>query len=191
MKLKSLPRSMPLAALLCALPLAATAMESDWHPPNWHVAPSFNIGGGIGANSLNGEDYTGNGNNVDSQQVSYKGFAGLRLTDFALVEAQYIDFGTAERGGDHVKAHGVTAGGMLEAPLSRHFRPYAKAGALRWAADGSFSGVDRRDEGTDFTWGGGLRFLLARNFDVRAEYERFDFNNDRVSTVTGMLQLNF
>ena len=175
-----------LAALCCVLPLAAPAMDNPYHS-----APGFSLGGGLGANSIHGEDFSHSGNNVDATQVAYKGAAGIRLSDFVIIEGQYIDFGTAENGGDHVKAHGFTGGAMLEAPISRYVRPYGKAGVLRWNADGSFSGVNRNDTGTDFTYGAGVRFLLSQRLDVRAEYERFDFNENKVNTVSAMLQFNF
>lgn len=191
MKLKPLSRTAASASALLAvmsagLPLSASAMDD-----HYHSAPGFNLGGGIGANSIHGENFSNSGNNVDATQVAFKGFAGVRVNDFLSFEAQYIDFGTAENGNDHVKAHGITAGAMLEAPIWRFVRPYGKAGALSWNADGSFSGVNRDDHGTDFTYGAGVRFLLSERVNARAEYERFDFNENRVNTVSAMLQFNF
>ena len=46
----------------------------------------FNIGGGAGSNSLNGEDYTGNGNDVSDTQLSYKALAGFRLNEIVSLE---------------------------------------------------------------------------------------------------------
>lgn len=178
------PAGAMLAVMLAAMPLTAAA-QSDYHP-----APGFNFGGGIGSNSLNGRDYTGNGNHVESRQTAFKGFAGVRVNDNVSFEAQFIDFGTAEDGSDRVKAHGLTAGALLEAPMSRHVRPYGKLGGLYWNADGNFSGVSRNDSGIDFTYGAGLRFLLTRNVDIRTEYERFEFNQNDVHTISAMLQIN-
>jgi opacity protein-like surface antigen len=188
MKKNTLPlavRSLLLAGLT-GLPLAAAATEGGAL-----TAPGFYIGGGAGSNSLNGADYTGNGNDVSDTQVAYKALAGFRLNEVLSLEAQYVDFGTAEGGGNSVKAHGVTAGGVFEAPITRHVHPYAKAGALFWDADGEFSGIERSDTGTDFTYGGGVRFLLGQHFDIRTEYERFEFNDNDVHTVSAMLQFNF
>lgn len=191
MKLKPLPRAAASASVLLAvmsagLPLCAAASHRDMDRP----ALGFNIGGGIGANSLNGEDYTGGGHNVNSTQVSFKGLAGFRLTDIISLEAQYVDFGTAESGLNHVKAHGVTAGGIFEFPLER-LRPYGKAGALFWSADGDFNNVRQTDSGTDLTYGAGARWILSEQIDVRAEYERFKMNGNRVDMLSAILQFNF
>jgi OmpA-OmpF porin, OOP family len=184
--------TLPFALLvgLAGVPLAASADHND------QARPGFFIGGGVGSNSLNGADYTGNGNDVEDRQTSYKALAGFRVNQVVSLEAQYIDFGTAEGGnnafgGNRVKAHGVTAGGTFEAPISRFFHPYAKAQALFWDADGSFNGQTESDTGVDFAYGGGARFILGRNVDIRGEYERFEFQDSDVHTISAMLQLNF
>lgn len=177
------PCSYVLLAAALTLPFCAAAMDRPTY--------GFNIGGGAGSNSVDGADYTGNGNRVDDRQVAYKGMVGLRLNPAVSLEAQYLDFGTAKDGDNRVKARGVTAGGVFEARMSRHVHPYAKAGVLFWDADGQFSGVARSDDGTDFAYGGGLRFLLGRAVDIRTEYERFEFNTTDVHTISAMLQFNF
>jgi len=171
-----------LLATFAGAPLGAAAGTTPY--------PGLNIGGGAGTSSLNGADYTGDGNRVEDRQVSFKGLVGYRLGPVFSMEAQYVDFGTAEDGGNRVKAHGVTAGGVLEMP-NMYIRPYAKAGALFWDADGEFSGVNRSETGTDFTYGGGVRFILGQHLDLRTEYERFEFTDADVHTISAMLQFNF
>lgn len=185
--------TLPCAALLAGLaglPLAASA-GYDGPRDRMHTQSGLYIGGGAGSNSLNGSDYTGNGNDVDDRQVAYKALVGYRFTPMFSVETQYIDFGTAEGGGNSVKAHGVTTGGVFEAPVTRFVHPYAKAEVLFWDADGSFNGNNRNDTGTDFAYGAGARFILGRNIDIRGEYERFEFQDSNVHTISAMLQLNF
>lgn len=182
-------KPLPFAALLAGLaglPLAAYAA-----PDSPHSRPGFYVGGGAGSNSLNGADYTGNGNDVDDRQVAYKALVGYRLNQVVSFETQYLDFGTAEGGNNSVKAHGVTAGATFEAPITRFVHPYAKVQTLFWDADGSFNGNVRSDTGTDFAYGAGARFILGRNLDVRGEYERFEFQESDVHTISAMLQLNF
>jgi OmpA-OmpF porin, OOP family len=174
------------ALLAGLLPLASVAAHAG--PA---VQPGFHIGAGAGSSSLNGSDYTGDGNHVDDTQRAYKALAGFRLNEIVSLEAQYINFGTARNGNNSVDAHGLTAGGVFEAPISRYVHPYAKAGVLFWDAKGSFSGVNRNDTGTDFAYGGGLRFILGRNFDIRGEYERFEFQHNDVHTISALLQLKF
>ena len=90
-----------------------------------------------------------------------------------------------------MKAHGFTAGGVFEAPVTRFVHPYGKAGTLFWDADGQFNNVNRSDTGIDFTYGAGLRFILGPRVDVRTEYERFEFQDSNVHTISAMLQFNF
>lgn len=178
--------SLPLAALiagLAGLPLAASAGPDDFH--------GFFVGGGAGSNSVNGSDYTGNGNDVDDRQIAYKALAGYRFNPIASLEAQYIDFGTAEGGNNRVKAHGLTLGGTLNAPITTFVHPYAKLEALFWDADDSFNGLQRSDTGTDFAYGAGARLIFGRQINVRGEYERFEFQDTDVHTISAMLQLNF
>jgi len=186
------PNSMPLAArlgscavlaTLAALPLGAAAATDPTH--------GFSIGAGAGSNSVEGSDYTGNGNHVDDTQMAWKGLVAYRLNRGLSLEAQYVDFGTAEGGGNSVNASGVTAGGVFEAAMSRSIHPYAKAGALFWDAEENFNPLVRNDTGIDFTYGGGLRFILGRSIDVRTEYERFEFNATDVHTISAMLQFKF
>lgn len=170
--------------LLAALPLGASAMDDRAHA-------GLYVGAGAGTNSLNGDDYTGNGRRVDDNQRAYKAVAGMRTNPVVSIEAQYIDFGTAGDGSSRVKAHGATLGGLFEAPVTPFVHPYAKAGALFWNSDASFSGVDRNEDGVDFTYGGGARFVLGSRVDLRAEYERFEFDQNRVNTISALLQLSF
>lgn len=187
-----LARSALLITLAC-LPLGvAAASDSNYRSADRynHPAAGFYLGGGAGYNRLNGEDYTGNNSDVDDQRLTYKGFGGFRLNPIVSLEAQYVDFGTNENGDNRVDAHGVTAGAVFEAPL-RYVRPYAKALALFWDADSQFSGVRRTESGTDFAYGAGARFVLSPRLDLRAEYERFELNQNRVGNLSATLQFNF
>lgn len=171
---------------LAAFPLGASAGHNS-------PRPGFYLGGGAGLNSLEGEDYTGpSGNRVEDEKVSYKGFAGFRVNHILSLEATYIDFGTAEGGGNRVNADGFIFGGVFEAPMTPHFHPYAKAGGLIWDSNSRF-GVSApfNDDGTDFTYGIGARLILGRNVDIRTEYERFELNLNDVHTISAMLQFNF
>lgn len=188
MKLNSMPAVSRLGGgalltLLAGLPLAATAA----------VAPShgLSVGGGVGSNSVEGSDYTGNGNHVDDTQMAWKGLVAYRFSRGFSLEAQYVDFGTAEGGGNSVNASGMTAGGVFEAAMSPRIHPYAKAGALFWDAEENFDPFVRNETGIDFTYGGGLRFILGRSVDVRTEYERFELNTTDVHTISAMLQFSF
>lgn len=196
MKLNSLPLaarlgSYALLATLAGLPLCASAEHGAFRAG---VGPF--IGGGIGYDRLNGEDFTPGGNNdVDDKRVTYKALGGFRLNPIVSLEGQYVDFGTAEGGGNRVKAHGFTADVVLNVPVSPYVQPYGKAGVLFWDADGEFNNVNRTNTGNDFTFGVGVRFCLNDRLDFRTEYERFEFSlgnaDNKVDNVSAMLQFNF
>jgi opacity protein-like surface antigen len=80
---------------------------------------------------------------------------------------------------------------VVDVPVFKYVHPYGKAGALFWDADGQFNNVKRSDTGTDFAFGGGVRFAVNDHIDLRAEYERFEFNDNNVDNLSAMVQFNF
>lgn len=153
--------------------------------------PQIYVGGGIGADRINGEDFTNSNGDISKKRVSWKAQAGLKFNPVLSIEGQYIDFGAANRNSDRVKATGWTAGAILDLPTGIFITPYAKAGAIRWKTDNRFNNLSANDSGTDFTWGGGVRFHLSDNLDLRAEYERFRLDSTHVDNLAATMQFNF
>ncbi len=187
--MKSLKILAPVAALgtLLVLPFGANAQET--------FQPGFYLGGGVGYDRVDGEDFTGAGDDLKDSRVTYKGIVGFRVARMLSVEGQYINFGTNEDGLNRVKADGYTAGIVLDIPITTHFAPYAKAGALFWDADSRFGPIagqiSRKTDGTDFTYGGGVRFALNEDIDLRFEYERFEMDETDVDMGSIAVQFNF
>ncbi len=190
MNAKRFPALTTLGLSLCGLAMAipATASARD-------DSPGIYLGGGIGYNRIDSQDFPSNDDDIEDSRVSYKGMAGIRLSELLAIEGQYIDFGTAEDGNNNVKADGWTAGAVMTLPVSPVIRPYAKAGALFWEADGkSGSGLSLvRDsaDGTDFTYGVGVSFRLAPALELRTEYERFEMSDVDVDMASANLLFNF
>lgn len=178
--------TIPLAALgsLALLPFAAAAAGVP-------DQPGIYLGGGVGYDRIEGEDFTGNGDDLEDSRVAYKGLAGFRLNRVFAIEGQYINFGTAEDGDNRVKADGWTAGAVATLPMFEYVNPYAKAGMLFWNADGRFSGVSASDDGSDFTYGVGARFSMTDNLGLRVEYERFEMNDIDVDMASANIQFDF
>ena len=162
--------------------------------------PQFYVGGGVGYNWLNGQPFKDPNNpnhDFSESHLSWKGLAGVKFIEVLSIEGQYIDFGAHNRNSDNVKAHGWTAGAVVDLPISTAFTPYAKAGALFWNSDGTYTsngtltGTGFRQSGTDLTWGGGVRFKLSQNLDLRVEYERFRLDDTHVDNATAAVQFNF
>lgn len=178
----------PFAALgtLVMWPFAATAAVPE--------QSGIYLGGGIGYDRIEGEDFTGSGDDLDDSRVAYKGLAGFRLNRMLAIEGQYIDFGTAEDGDNRVSADGWTAGAVLTVPMFEYVNPYAKAGVLFWDSDSRFPGgvpPSRSDDGSDFTYGVGARFSMTDNLGLRLEYERFEMNDIDVDMASANIQFDF
>lgn len=178
---------------MAVIPLSAYAQDAD---PDSHIY----IGGGVGYNWLNGQPFRDPNNpnhDFSKNHVSWKALAGIQFMPILALEGQYIDFGAHNKNSDNVKAHGWTAGAVVDLPISTVITPYAKAGALFWNSDGTFTsngtvtGTGFHQNGTNFTWGGGVRFKLAKALDLRVEYERFRLDDTHVDNATAALQFNF
>lgn len=177
-----------LLAAFAGLPLSAAAGHDGSR-----LYPSFYVGGGVGYDKLENENFNRNGgeHGVEDERMTYKGLVGLHLNRGLSLEAQYVDFGTAEDGNNRVDATGVSAGIVAHIPLFRHVHPYGKAGVLFWESDNRFNGLSRNDDGNDFTYGAGARFAVAERVDVRAEYERFELDDTDVDHLSATVQFNF
>lgn len=173
---------MALLAVCATAPLGVSAESRN--------SEAFYIGGGIGYARVESADFLA-GDTFEDERVGYKGLLGMRANEVVSLEAQYVDLGTAEGGGNRVDAHGATAGIVLHVPAFVSVHPYGKAGALFWNVDTTTPGFTGNDDGTDFTYGLGLRFAMSNHLDLRTEYERFELDETDVDNVSLMLQYNF
>lgn len=190
-------KSLPLAARLGSCALLATFAGLPLSAPAAYdgarTQTNFYLGGGIGYNKLEGEAFSGDtdGDGFEDERVSYKALAGFRLGNMLSLEAQYINFGTAEDGNNVVEADGFTLGAVLDFQVFQSVDPYLKAGVLFWDANGRFDGLRGSDDGTDFTYGAGLRFAVTNRVDFRAEYEAFELDETDVDQLSAIVQFNF
>ncbi len=174
-----------LLVVMCSSSIRAFADDDSSGRPNIY------IGGGAGYGRVNGEDFTNSNGDLTKNRVSWKALAGIKFNPMVSIEGQYIDFGASNRSSDRVKASGWTTDLVLDVPVTPFVTPYAKAGALMWKTDNRFNSISRDDNGTSFTYGAGVRFRLAENLDLRAEYERFRMDQTHVDSASAILQFNF
>lgn len=181
---------------LMAIPFNASARGYD----EGSAEPSVYLGAGAGYNRLDGQPFdepNDDYGNFGDSRATWKGFVGVQFTPLLAVEGQYIDFGTHDNEQDNVQAHGWGANLVLNVPIAPGITPFAKVGTLSWTSDGMFTtdgtpnGTGFYEKGTDLSWGGGINFRVARNVEVRAEYERFRMADARVDNATIALKLNF
>ncbi|WP_052378391.1 outer membrane beta-barrel protein [Polycyclovorans algicola] len=153
------------------------------------------IGGGIGYNRFEGEDFPTSQNQVEDledERVSYKGIAGVTLGSLFALEGQYIQFGDFEEGAVEADVTGFTASALIHLPISSNFSLFGKAGALLWDREISINGQSAADDdGTDFTFGLGARLALSRSLGLRLDYERFTLDDTDIDTASVNLLFHF
>lgn len=142
----------------------------------WRLQPEFSIGAGYGLTKLKDGDF-------DEDEAAKKAFAIVKFNEYVGLEAAYIDFDEAGDDVLEIDAKGKSLAVIFEAPIHPAFSLYAKGGQLWWDADASIesSVVSASDDydGDETFWGGGVKFRLAENLDLRVEYERFNFDISR------------
>jgi hypothetical protein len=95
---------------------------------------------------------------------------------FFLGRASYVDFGNPSTSAGNVEVTGLNAFGLAGLSFGP-FGIFAKAGAIDWDIDSTFSSTSSSDSGTDPAYGVGARFAIG-SFAVRAEYEVYDLDVD-------------
>jgi OOP family OmpA-OmpF porin len=146
---------------------------------------------------ITGTGFTGG---CDDKDTAWKVFGGYQFHRNVAVELGYVDFGEATANGTllglpasagaDAKAIELVAVGMI--PLTQQFSAYAKGGAYRWDIDTRVTAgalaAGGGDDGTDFTYGVGLKYDFTRNIAARLEFQRY--NNLGETNTTGQSDVN-
>jgi OOP family OmpA-OmpF porin len=148
----------------------------------------FFAGGGIGQATVKFSEIDDEVGEIDfsGDDSGYKLFLGYRMLDFFAIQAEYVDFGTAEdvvgTAGDlrtavDLSSFNAFAVGLL--PLGP-FDLFAKLGVVSWDADisATLDDITNRssDDGTDPAYGLGVGLRFG-SFAVRGEFEYFDVDD--------------
>jgi len=115
---------------------------------------------------------------------AFKLTAGFRAFDWLGIEGSYLDLGEVEQVVDFTDFSGFSQEQRAFAAFAVFYHEmanvdlFAKAGVVKWNADGSFSGVagptDANEKDTEGAWGLGLQGRLG-SFALRLEYEHLGF----------------
>jgi len=153
--------------------LFASVGQSDSDVPKGELDAFWGVGPGISSS-------------LETEDTSWKIGGGLKLNEYIAFEAQYIDLGEADyRATDGVNVarntfatEGYGLNTVLTWPLDR-FNMFAKAGYHRLETEVgvSFSGLGSADDSVEewvMSWGLGGGFALTSNFEVVAEFERYN-----------------
>jgi OOP family OmpA-OmpF porin len=112
-----------------------------------------------------------------------KAFPLDKFNEYIGIEASYIDFDDASNEIFNFDVKGKALNLILELPITQGIGVYAKGGQLWWDADTRVRAQDvlfsRDYDGNESFWGLGAKFRLAQHWDLRVEYERFNFEISR------------
>jgi OOP family OmpA-OmpF porin len=174
-------RVLTISLVVAALSMAATA-EADENDSG------FYLGGGVGQYNIEVDDFddvTTAVEDYDSDDTAWKAFGGWRRNRYFGVELAYINLGSPsdeilpdtfveiETDGFAPYAVGTLPLGPLEL--------FAKAGYFFHETDARITSplgtATESDSGEDFTWSAGVGLTIFETFNLRLEYEQFDFDN--------------
>ncbi|HEY5559472.1 MAG TPA: outer membrane beta-barrel protein [Steroidobacteraceae bacterium] len=178
--------TVPLAA---AALMAATAAQAQGADEEY----GFYAGAGVGEYQVEIDDFddvTTTIEEYDSDDTAWKAFGGWRANRYFSTEIAYINLGspTDEIAPDvfaKTETDGFAPYVVGTFPLGP-FELFAKAGYYIYETDarvttplGTATGSD---SGDDFTWTAGAGVTIFDTFNLRLEYEQFDFENTDDST---------
>jgi OOP family OmpA-OmpF porin len=149
---------------------------------------------------------------LDEEDTAFKLFAGYEINKYIAVEAYYLNAGEASLKGNNgdtfvldgttyaftannasITAEAISYGlsGVFTYPLHQYFAPFAKLGFQKWDADFTVSAggssLSASDDGTGALFGIGFRMDFTDNISARAEFERYDFDEDVDVITAGIL----
>ena len=116
--------------------------------------------------------------NFDSDDTSWKVFAGWRFNPYIAVELDYIDFGGPSQSGASIGVKGFAPYVVGTLPLGI-FELFAQVGYYFYDVDldaGSSSIQDFDGSQEDLVYGAGLGVVLFDHLDARVSYEIIDIS---------------
>lgn len=148
--------------------------------------------------------------NADNKDTAYKFYGGYSVPGAAqsnisaAIEFGYIDFGeVAITGNDSFfgpsrmsfSSSGFNIAGIANIRATDQFILFGKLGLLRW--DNDFSNVDQiesfseSESGTDIMFGIGVAFEVSDQASIRAEWERFEIEDEDVVLLSAGIAVRF
>ena len=172
--------AVPLAVAAFMAAAAAQAQEPEDY--------GFYAGAGVGEYQLKVDDFddvTTAIEEYDSDDTAWKAFGGWRVNRYFSAEIAYINLGSPddEIAPDvfaEVETDGFAPYAVGSFPIGP-FELFAKAGYYFHETDARVTTpigtTNASDSGDDFTWTAGVGLTLFDTFNLRLEYEQFDFED--------------
>ena len=160
--------------------------------------------------------YSLNDVSVDDTDKGWKVFAGYAFSANLAIEIAYVDLGEVRSEfsatiapsdlpnllADAAAVHpsmvsGLTVAGIGSIDVSQSIAIFGKIGVFDWDAEGKvkeissgqFSKLDER--GTDFMFGLGMKFQIDPQWDVRAEWEKYNADRNDINFYSIGVQYSF
>lgn len=147
---------------------------------------------------------------TDDSDTVWKAFAGYRFSPYFAIEGAYTDLGEASAGttitapvagglNTTVESDAWTLSALGILPLTPNFSLFGRAGINHWdmdistvgAGSGTIATASSSDDGTDWVYGAGGMFALTPNLSLRAEWERYELDDNDIDLVSAGLSWNF
>lgn len=146
---------------------------------------------------------------TDDKDTGWKAFAGYRVMKYLAVEGAYTNFGDASArvtvtapaaGVANVEleneAWSLSVLGIL--PLNDKFSLFGRLGFNVWNVEATATGTGSAtgrysydEDGTDVLYGLGASYHFTPNLNLRAEWERYDFDGNDIDFVSVGLGWSF
>jgi OOP family OmpA-OmpF porin len=180
-----------LALCLVSIALFAVAIPASAQ------GTGFYVGAGAGMTSVDlCDDLVGLGlTSCDDDDTGFKVYAGNRFSPNFSAELGWVDLGeiTATGPGGTVKlgVDGIQIAGLGMVPVSPQVTFFGKVGLYLWDVSASGPGGSLSDDGSDIMFGLGLSWNLAKQLDLRVEWEQFDVDGDDINLISAGVQYRF
>lgn len=199
----------PLSLMLAGLATVSTAHAQQY--VDWY------LGAGLGDSTFDtGVDSLTGTASLDEDDTTAKIFAGVSVSPNLGIELQYSDLGEATLSGntgDQFRLNGTTfqftsdnarISGDAESigasvlgvlPVNDRFQAFGRLGLHSWDVSATATSPSQRteieDDGTDLFFGLGADIRLINQVALRIEAERYELDDDEVTSVGGSLLYQF
>jgi OOP family OmpA-OmpF porin len=169
------------AVALAALATAAAAQAQD-------NESGFYAGAGVGSFDVQIDDVDDIDDTIDrydTDDTAWKVFGGWRMNPYLAFELAYVNLGSPD---DEIlpgvtlttETDGFAPYAVGTLPIGDWFELFAKVGYYWYDTEASLESplitVDESDTNETFTWSAGAGVNFFERFNVRLEYEQFDFD---------------
>ena len=129
--------------------------------------PGWYVGGSLGQADLGPDEDT-----------AWKIFGGYDINRNFAVELGYTDLGEVSEGAASVEANALELTALGKFPVGNQFSVYGLAGIARVDAEARGPGGTVSDDSNELTYGIGAQYDMSRNLGLRAQWQRYDTDEE-------------